>query len=280
MTDISRLITESAKPSFRPDAMRRLVTTLLREYRLELGKVLATELLEAIPPEMGRLILDPLQRLGNRMAFQIAFFSCPDRFLVSRRYHLVQRLTRLISFLELELKAKQAVAHLELVKVYNERVMAYLQLANALGTLSDVEPLGSALQAALVEAALIAGMSEIDLTGRLAHSVLHEADAAAWARLLERMETTIPLGMANPMEPEFSDTEKHRGFDLLWEAISTSGVGSLTRLIGSLHGKRAGRPLINADDPPFFLGALVRNEGFKRAVIRVPLALREVAHRN
>lgn len=272
MATLRQLFVDAAKPKFLPDIQARLITVLLSGDWREMGALAATALVEAVPIQLGRGMVEPLNRAATRLAYQIVRLAFPSRIVDPKTFRFMVMLSRLITRIDAELLRREAVGHRLFVNTYRDRFRAYFALANAVRDLSMLQGAPPALEGALVEHVVLAGVCETPLTGRLAASMLREAPQAERRLLTHRVETTIPAAMKNPSKVVPDEAARAAGQDLLLEAIETGAPEALSLLVAK---HTCGRSLLDCAAPPSFNAALVANASFAAAAERVPRVLRE-----
>lgn len=275
--NINQLLSESAKPTVRAKPLRLLLELLIWEYSHALGIHLADALLRVFPEMMGKSIIDPLTRVGARLACTATIYLYPGSRMDPARLEHLHRVIRLLAFLDAELDRRKAVVHRQaMVRTFRSQLSAYTQSARSMVDLSDTEAPGPALQAAYVERILVAGIRAPGLLMSVASSVLGGSERQVRARVINRIEESVPQGMKNPWEVALDDTDREHGLDFYWQALTTATEGNLGSLLDDLDRLHGHQALVSPNDPPSFNGALVRNPDFRNAAERVPKMLHQL----
>ncbi len=256
------LLQKVVKPTLELSTLSRFVRICLNNANVDFSHLLSNLILEEVPQTAGSMILIVMDRLGERLALGFTLMAFPDRVVRDFEMPYLRAGARLMTSLEARFAKAEAVAHLQLIKSYRERLDAYCSIVRVLRDLSESFQEYGMLRAALVELLILAAAKRPSHVGILAKSMLGRSEAKHRDLAVRQVGETIPLGMRSTYMPTIDDESLLLGQDRLIEKIPGAKSDELFPLSRKLN---VGSPLVadRASLPQFF-EPWTRNVHFQR----------------
>lgn len=239
-----------------------LVDQYLSKSSDEMCTLVASALIEAIPPEQGKTVLLRLQILGTYWAFALVKLAYPSLDTAEIRTNVIQRSFRLRNRLQARLIKEGYSAHCELFAALDDRFWALSKLPAMVRRFATNSAEAEDQSSCFLEPVIIAGTIKASLRSALMKHYYVQLSAKQKDLFRSRLYEALDCGFDAPWTPELAQSELDKGIDILIdEGLARVGPLGMVSLISQIKPQN----LIEPKEKIGFLRGLTKNDHFRQS---------------